>query len=409
MPITRRRLLQLSALSLWGWQAARASGGARELIAVSCAGNGTPLLALIDPVVPKLLGALTFPAAFAFPAQRWHADRNVIYGSAGGAVLACSLRSGQVLFRVKTGSSQNYLELSPDGTRLAVAVFSGSRYLLLDTDRTSPHYGQVMAERRAQSGSHPCDMTIAADGQVAFSPERGSGRVVALRLPDLRELGALQLNRAWMPYMGAVSPQGGVMFTELAAGGEAVLDVRDPAKPKLLRHITPKDGLGRGPIKDAFSPNGRWNLIVCRDSSSLSVVDTHSLEVTQNLQLPSGSLPLGSHLRRLRATGLRAPARPRRGGGDRRAGRPLRGGDAAGRTPAAAGGDQSGRPAARAAEQRPAAGAGPGLGPGVPGLPAALLRATLSSGWLGGGSALLGFRHLLGGQDGDHRDVWVDP
>lgn len=202
-----------------------------------------------------------------------------------------------------TDSKQNYTELTPDGARLVVAARFQDRFLAVDADPASPDFGTVVARRNSYSGARPCDITVRRDGRYAYAPDRGGDTVTTLDLGSFEIASAVPLEKLepgpLQPYMCTVSPTGNVLFVENAivkgasqTGSESIFDLSDPAKPTEVARLSVADGLGRGPISDEFTSDGRHSLVICRDSSQVSVVDTAGYRVVANVDFPEGSNPL---------------------------------------------------------------------------------------------------------------------
>ena len=96
------------------------------------------------------------------------------------------------------------------------------------------------------------------------------------------------------PYMATVSPRADYLFVENARGegSESILDIGNPERPVEIRRLTQADGLGVNPLTSEFTPDGRYNLIICRNSSELSIVDCNLLEIVDHVALPEGSNPI---------------------------------------------------------------------------------------------------------------------
>lgn len=99
--------------------------------------------------------------------------------------------------------------------------------------------------------------------------------------------------------MATASPTGNVLLVENAivqdgspTGSESIFNLSDPAKPVEVARLGAQDGLGSGPITSGVSLDGRYGLVICRDSSELSVIDTQSLTVVETIKFPGGSNPL---------------------------------------------------------------------------------------------------------------------
>ena len=308
--MNRRTFLKLSAAGLSTAALARfpwglAQGSAQNLIVVSNAGDGT--VSLIDPHGLEVLKTLPLAGAYSFPATRWDFERDLVWSGlpAGpnNAVLAYRLSTGERVLELPTGSSQNYTELTPDGRHLIVAARFVDTFLKISADPDASDFGEVVARIETYAGASPCDITVSADGRYAYAPDRGGDTLTTLRLDPFERVSVTPLENKTdaplEPYMGTVSPAGGHLLIENApveggpdAGSESVFDLEDPAQPVEVVRLSQKDGLGRGPINSAVTQDGRYALVICRDSSEVSVIDLEGSKVMTNVALPSGSNPL---------------------------------------------------------------------------------------------------------------------
>ena len=317
--MNRRHFLKLSALSLGAaalsqlpWSLAQEEG-LQDLIVVSNAGDDSveggslPSISLIDPKSLKLLATLPLEGAYSFPATRWDFVRDLIWtglpAGPNSAVNAFRLSTGEQVLEIPTSSDQNYTELTPDGLYLVVAARFADRYLKISADPEAEDFGEVVAELETYAGASPCDLTITADGQFAYAPDRGGDTLTTIRLEPFEIASTVPMEKfsdaPLEPYMGTVSPAGNILFIENApveggpdAGSESIFDLTDPANPVEIARLSQAEGLGRGPITSEFTLDGRYGLVICRDSSELSVVDTQNPEVVAQVPFPEGSNPL---------------------------------------------------------------------------------------------------------------------
>ena len=309
----RRTFLKLSALSgsaltfghlQWGL----AQNEQRPLIVVVNAGDAQAGIAasvsLIDPSTYEVLGDFPVAQPYSFPATRWDFKRDLLWGWGNADnVVAIQLSSGEQVVDLPTGSSQNYTELTPDGRFVIVTARFADTYLKVGADPKLDDFGQVVEELKTYKGASPCDMTITPDGRYAYAPDRGGDTLTTIRLGTFEEASRVQVksrtNAPLEPYMATASPAGNVLLVENAivqggsqTGSESIFDLSDPAKPVEVARLGARDGLGVGPINSSVSLDGRYGLVVCRDSSELSVIDTQSLKVVKSIKFPAGSNPL---------------------------------------------------------------------------------------------------------------------
>jgi DNA-binding beta-propeller fold protein YncE len=309
--MNRRSFLKLTAastaaLALGQFRFALAQADLRDLIVVSNAGGsgGSPSVSVIDPDTLQVLATVPLAGSYSFPATRWDFERDLIWaGGPNDAVHAWRLSSGERVLELPTGSGQNYTELTPDGRHLIVAARFADRYLKVSADPDSSDFGEVVAEFDTYGGASPCDMTLTADGAFAYAPDRGGDTITTVRLDPFERASVTPVESfdgaPLEPYMATVSPTSNVLLVENAiveggstTGSESIFDLSDPANPVEVARLSREDGLGVGPITSEITLDGRFGLVICRDSSELSVVDTESFEVTHRVAFPQGSNPL---------------------------------------------------------------------------------------------------------------------
>jgi hypothetical protein len=311
--VDRRTFLRLSALSggalaLRQLRRAEAQNEVRKLIVVLNGGDGqarlAPSLSVLDPASYELLGTFPMMQPYNFPATRWDFQRDLLWGwGKRDNVIAYRLSTGERVMDLHTGSSQNYTELTPDGRHVIVTARFADKYLRVGADPEIDDFGEVTAELSTYKGASPCDMTMTPDGRFAYAPDRGGDTLTVIRLDTFEQVSVIPVasgtEAPLEPYMATASPSGNVLFVENAivrggseTGSESVFDLSDPARPVEVARLSTRDGLGAGPISSGVSLDGRYGLVVCRDSSELSVIDTQSLSVVESIEFPAGSNPL---------------------------------------------------------------------------------------------------------------------
>ena len=141
-------------------------------------------------------------------------------------------------------------------------------------------------------------MTITADGKYAFTPDRMGETVSTFQVDPLKKVATTPVERRGtmplQPFMNTVSPRGDYLFVENARGdgSESVFDISNPLHPVEVVRWDQSNGLGTNPLTDEFTPDGRFNLIMNRGSSDLTVVDVDHLKIQGRIALPDGSNPM---------------------------------------------------------------------------------------------------------------------
>ncbi|HEX7021695.1 MAG TPA: twin-arginine translocation signal domain-containing protein, partial [Trueperaceae bacterium] len=309
--MNRRSFLKLSATSaaavaLGQLRLGFAQQGRRDLIVVSNAGSkeSGPSISVIDPASYEVLATLPLAGSYSLPATRWDFERDLIWtGGPGNAVVAYRLSTGEKAANVVTGSSQNYTELTPDGRFVIDAARFEDKYLKIGADPNEADFGQVVAEIRTYAGASPCDLTLTADGRYAYAPDRGGDTLTVLRSEPFERLAVIPMEKfseaPLQPYMATVSPTSNYLLVENAVveggsqtGSESIFDLADPEGPVEVARLSTADHLGAGPITSEFTGDGRYGIVICRDSSELSIIDFEQLKVVKSVQFPQGSNPI---------------------------------------------------------------------------------------------------------------------
>ena len=300
---TRRQILQWTgagagAVALGSLGSVFAATGADRMIVVSN-GGGTgvpPSMTLLDPDTLDVLVTVSAPGAFSFPATRWAFSRDIVWGGYQEKIAGFSLATGEQVAAVETKSSQNYTEVTPDGR----FVLSAARFVdkIFKVAAGGPKLGGTVEVIDHYQGAGSCDMTITADGKYAFTPDRMGEAVSTFEVDPLKKVATVPVERRGTmplePYMATVSPRGDYLFVENARGdgSESVFDIRNPLRPVEVVRWDQSDGLGTNPLTDEFTPDGRFNLIMNRGSSDLTVVDVDQLRIRGRVVLPDGSNPM---------------------------------------------------------------------------------------------------------------------
>ena len=301
---TRRQLLQwtgggLGAAMFAPFRMAFAISEPDRVLAVSClGGNAGPMLTLVHAETLQVLATLPSQVALAYPASRWAFGRDLVWGGIPGRVVGINAATGTIGFAADTRSNLNQTELTPDGRFVLCAAAGTDKVLKIDADPDSPTAGHIVETADHYPGANPSDLTMLADGSYCFTADRGGDTVSVFQVDPLRKVVTVPLERggtrALEPIMATVSPRGDYLFVETArgSGGELVLDISNPMRPFEVKRFEQVDGLGTNPASNEFSPDGRFSLIVNRNSADLTVVDADLLQIRGRVALPDGSAPM---------------------------------------------------------------------------------------------------------------------
>ena len=294
----------VAALALGPLGLSFAQETARDLIVVSNAGDADgPSVSLIAPGTLEVLATVPLAGSYTLPATRWDFARDLIWAGRNESVVAYRLSTGEQVAEVPTGSRQNYTEITPDGRWVLNAARFSDSFQKIGADPDQADFGRVVAEFSTYEGARPCDMTILSDGRYAYAPDRGGDTLSVLSVESFERIAEISVassgDAPLEPYMATVSPAGGTLLVENAivrggsdTGSESIFDLTDPMRPEEVARLTTEDGLGVGPLTSEITEDGRWGIVICRDSSELSILDLPNRAFATSVSFPEGSNPL---------------------------------------------------------------------------------------------------------------------
>jgi len=192
-------------------------------------------------------------------------------------------RTLETVKRIPFGKGPSFsVELTPDN-RYAIAAAAGSdQVVVIDT----ASYDIV---RRIPVGRFPCDLTLSADGSLAYEPDRDQDTVSVVDWRNGKVLHTVAFPRGSKPHMLTRSPDGRQLWVqEREAGRVAVIDTKS-----LERIASVK--VGRRPATNEFSPDGRFTLTTHLGDRVVKVFDAASLR--EIATIPVGKSPVNSVFR----------------------------------------------------------------------------------------------------------------
>ena len=282
----------------WGHEA---EGEEHDLLFV--VNNGDESVTVIDTQTDEVLKTYFVGTTASFPANKRFKRGSLLltglHADNDPAVHVVDLHQGELVARIETGSTQNYIETTPDGKYAIVAARFVHEFWKIDVDPESETFGEVVARLKHLEGAQPCDMTLSPDGKYAYAPDRGTDTftvvdVEAFEVVTTVPVPPLVGEPPVEPFMATASPDGRYVFVENieGEGTVSVFDVQDPANPEEVERFTQEQGLGLRPLTDEFTPDGRINFIINRNSSDLTVVDVEALKIMGSVPLIEGGNPV---------------------------------------------------------------------------------------------------------------------
>ncbi|ELZ22280.1 hypothetical protein C475_17248 [Halosimplex carlsbadense 2-9-1] len=273
--------------------------------------TGDATVSLIDPARDEVVDTQHVGLSSSFPSNQYAPDvttafEDPLWLNVGRGVRAVAAGSLSEVARVETGSGSNWQELTPDGANVVVSAREPAhRNLLIDADRDSETFGEILAEidradeggRGDREGPGPCDVTVHPDGAVAYVPDLFGDTLTVLRLDPFEIERQIDVptpsggdggggDTASAPWMGTVAPSGDRLIVEHQTGTESIWDTSDPASPALLTQLTPDaDGLGAGALTSEVGPESRYGYVFTPGTDDVSVVDIQAGTVADRIDI----------------------------------------------------------------------------------------------------------------------------
>jgi YVTN family beta-propeller protein len=190
-------------------------------------------------------------------------------------LIAIDLAAMRVTRRLRIGKGPAHsVMLTPD--RRYVLVNAAGENFIAVVDRET-----LRVIRRIPTGLFPCDLDFTPDGKVAYVPERDQDTVASLDLQTFEVLRRASFPGGSKPHMLRVAPDGGSVWVQTAKGGTN--DVLDPD----TLAVRSTQQLGRVPVTNAWTPDGRYVYVTHFDDDFVSVVDAATFREVKRIRVGS--------------------------------------------------------------------------------------------------------------------------
>ncbi len=164
------------------------------------------------------------------------------------------------------------VQLSPDRRNVMVNVAGENVIAIVDRETLS-------IVRKVPTGLFPCDLDLAPGGRIAYFPERDQATVAKLDLGSFEIVERTSLPEGSKPHMLRVAPDGGSVWVLTAVNGtNEVLD------PDTLAVVDSRK-LGKVPVTNAWTPDGRHAYVTHFGDPFISVVDATSYREVKRIQV----------------------------------------------------------------------------------------------------------------------------
>jgi len=284
--VPRRTVLKGAATGTAGLAlAALSPGAARGAAAAAPVGYAFNVdsqdVTIFDPATRRVLGTKPLGAQVRYLHNEqafWDGRQIWTYDFPENKVRAIAIdpRAVGIARTIPTGGTgpAHSLMLTPDRARAWVNVAGGDFVAVLDVAS-----GQVIEQ--IMTGKFPCDIHFAPGGRFAFVPERDADTVSKIDLATRQIVRTVQFPAGSKPYMLRVTPDGREVWVQTAATNtNAVLDADTLG-------VLATAVLGKGPVGNAYQPNGPYVVVVHATDPVVSVLERRTGREVKRLEVGS--------------------------------------------------------------------------------------------------------------------------
>ncbi len=252
-------------------------------------------ISVVDPTNNqiKVVKAVNFPAYGMYPSNQ--------YGLGSGYLLVPSPTKVTILkdstLRSVASISLNaakglWVAMLPGGKTGVIVARATDQVLWVNMNPKSALFGTIEKKVTVPGKVGLCDVSLNTTGKYAYIPDLYSSQLQVVNTATGATVytGPSPIKKS---FMGTVSWNGKIWAVEGSSGKGSVayMSLANPTHPTLIKVLTQKNGIGIGPHTDEFTPNGKYDFVINRKSSTISVVSTAGFKVIHTIKLPVGGLP----------------------------------------------------------------------------------------------------------------------
>jgi YVTN family beta-propeller protein len=202
-----------------------------------------------------------------------------------------------VLATFPVGKRPRGIHATPDGKRIFVTL-SGSPRMApgvdenrAPADKTADGLGVIDPAARKlidrwHVGSDPEQFAISKDGQFAFIANEDDSSALIVDLNSGQSRGKVKVSAE--PEGVGVNPANGEVYVTCEEKGEVFAIAPDEQR------VVGKIDVGGRPRSIAFLPDSSRAFVACESGGYVAVVDPRAHKLISKIQLPEGSLPMGT-------------------------------------------------------------------------------------------------------------------
>ena len=257
-------------------------------------GDGT--VSVIDPstATVKVVQNLPFPAYGLYPSNQYGLGSGYLLVPEPGKVVVLKDQNLKAAATINMAAAKGiWAAIMPNGKTGLLVGRSTDQISWVNMNPASREFGVVTRSVTVPNKAGLCDVSLSPSGQYAYIPDLLTNQIQVVDTTTGDTVYQASVPGLVKPFMGTVSWNGKIWAVESAAGNGSVFyfDLSNPTQPKLIKSVTQLNGLGLGAHTDEFSPNSRYDFVLDRTSSQVSVVDTTTFNVVHTITLPVGGLP----------------------------------------------------------------------------------------------------------------------
>jgi YVTN family beta-propeller protein len=250
--------------------------------------NSKFLIGILAVAFAGIVEGAEGPGYYAFVSNERSGDVTVIDGT-----------SDEVVATFAVGKRPRGIHATPDGKRILVTL-SGSPRMApgvdaerAPADKTADGLGVIDVPARKlidrwHVGSDPEQFAISKDGKLAFIANEDDASIVIVDLSSGQARGKVKVSAE--PEGVAVNPANGEVYATCEEKGEVFAISPDQQR------VTGKIDVGGRPRSVVFKSDGNRGFIPSEAGGYVTVIDPSSHKSLAKIQLPEGSLPMGSVL-----------------------------------------------------------------------------------------------------------------
>lgn len=242
----------------------------------------------------KVVQNLSFPAYGLYPSNQYGLGSGYVMVPEPTKVVILKDSTLKAAATIPMSAAKGiWTAIMPDGKTGIIVGRSNDNISWVNMDPASRAFGVVIKSVTVPGKVGLCDVSLDPTGKYAYIPDLYKNMIQVVDTTSGATVYQAPVAGLTKPFMGTVSWDGKIWAVESSAGSGSVsyFDLSNPTQPKLVATVSPANGLGIGAHTDEFSPNNRYDFVLDRKSSQVSVVDTKTFKVIKNIDLPKGGKP----------------------------------------------------------------------------------------------------------------------